>query len=191
MSAFDEIYKRYNERLYQFIYNIVKSRDDAEDIVQDVFVKVWQKRQSIDEFLSFKSFIFTISYNTSISLIRKRIKNTDFVEYIKRIQKQGELSENISQIEYNELEKNINKIIDKLPKKQKQVYKLSREKYLSYKDIAVELNISVSTVEKHMVKALKFLKVKLNKLSAVFFILLYTVYSNIYLEIFISFNKYV
>ena len=174
IDAFDKIYKKYSNRLYLFVFGILKSQKDAEDIIQEVFIKVWDKRGKINEYMSFQSFLFTIAHNTTISLIRKKIKETDFVSQIKSIQISEEKASNETEIEYKELKERLENTVSKLPQRQQQVYSLSRNEELSYKEIAKKLNISVNTVENHMVKALKFVREKMSStsyLSAMFYAL--------------------
>jgi RNA polymerase sigma-70 factor (ECF subfamily) len=174
MSAFDSIYKKYSIRIYSFVFGIIKSKDDAQDIVQEVFIKLWDKRETLKEHLSFKSFIFTIAYNTTISLIRKRVKEKDFAALVKS--KQIPLNKDSAnlQLEYTELKEKLEETINRLPKRQKQVYTLSRRGDLSYKQIATKMGISVNTVENHMSKALKFIRLNIKStgyLSALFYAL--------------------
>ena len=170
MLAFDSIYQKYSKKLYVFIFGILKSQKDSEDIVQDVFTKVWEKRATINEFLSFQSYLFTIAHNTSISLIRKRANETNFVSHVKSIQTPNAESVESNETEFKELKEKLEKTINELPKRQKQVYLLSREEELSYKEIAEKLGISQNTVENHMVKALKYVRshIDSNYLSAIF-----------------------
>jgi len=165
MTGFDMLYRKYSERIFNFAYGILKSRIDAEEIVQDVFYKVWEKRDTIREDISFSSFIFTVTYNASISFLRKRFRETKFYDYLKSIQ-HFEVQDNVStDIEYAELNEKASRLINKLPGRQKEVYLLSREEGLTYKEIAEKLQISVNTVENHMVKALRFLREHLGKIS--------------------------
>jgi len=171
ITAFDKIYKRYSNRLYIFVFGILKSQKDAEDIIQEVFIKVWDKRDKINEYLSFQSYLFTISHNTTINIIRKKLKETEFVSQLKSLQNPTEESSNETEIEYKELKERLKNTINKLPQRQQQVYSLSRNEELSYKEIADKLDISVNTVENHMVKALKFVRENMSSpsyLSAIF-----------------------
>ncbi len=171
ITAFDKIYKRYSNRLYVFVFGILKSQKDAEDIIQEVFIKVWDKRDKINEYLSFQSYLFTIAHNTTINIIRKKLKETELVSQIKSLQNPAEKSSNETEIEYKELKERLKNTINKLPQRQQQVYSLSRNEELSYKEIADKLDISVNTVENHMVKALKFVRENMSNpsyLSAIF-----------------------
>ena len=173
MSAFDIIYRKYSKKLYRFAYSIIKVKPDAEGIVYEVFIKVWDKRNKIDEYLSFESYLFTITYNTTISFIRKKVKENKYIEYLKSIQNPSIQSNIIPEIEYKELKEKSEKIIDLLPSRQKQIYKLSREEGLTYKEIAAKINISDNTVETHMERALKSIREKLGDVSIVLLILYY------------------
>ena len=173
MSAFDIIYRKYSKKLYRFAYSIIKVKPDAEGIVHEVFIKVWENRNRIDEYLSFESYLFTITYNTTISFIRKRVKENKYIEYLKSIQNPSIQSKIIPEIEYKELKDKSEKIIGLLPSRQKQIYKLSREEGLTYKEIAAKLTISVNTVETHMERALKSIREKLGDVSIVLLILYY------------------
>jgi RNA polymerase sigma-70 factor (ECF subfamily) len=126
MLAFDEIYNKYNKLLFGFAIRIVKFSHDAEDIVHDVFLKLWQNRSSIDEGMSFRSYLFTIAYNTTISIIRKRSVNEEYVEALKNLQDQS--SNNIvAEMEFNELNDKLQTALSELPHRQKEIYMLSRD----------------------------------------------------------------
>ena len=165
IRAFDKIYEKYSTRLYLFVNGIIKSQKDAEDIVQEVFLKIWNNREKINEYLSLQSFLFTIAHNTTISIIRKKINENNYVSYVKSLQNAKELSSGEVELEFKQLETHYNTILNKLPDRQKEVYLLSREEELSYKEIAERLGISVNTVENHMVKALKFLRTNMKNAS--------------------------
>jgi len=174
ITAFDKIYEKYSNRIYLFIFGIIKSQKDAEDIVQEVFINIWNKREKINEHLSFQSFIFTIAHNSTISLLRKKTTENSFIDYVKSIQNPLETKSAETDIEFNELKTQLEKTLEKLPKRQREVYTLSREEELTYKEIAKKMEISVNTVENHIVKALKFIRENMattNYLSAIFYAL--------------------
>lgn len=161
MLAFDELYVRYRKRLFHFVNYILKSDEDAENIVHEVFIKLWENRKKIEKI---KSYIFSIAYNSSISLIRKKINDQKFIDYIKSLPPSWEAAADID-FEYKDLKEKAVRIIEKLPAQQRSVYLLSRENGLLYSEIAKEMNISVNTVENHMVSALKTIRMELVKLS--------------------------
>jgi RNA polymerase sigma-70 factor (ECF subfamily) len=171
MAAFDQIYHKYNRLLYGFAIKIVKFNHDAEDIVHDVFLKLWQNRKSIKEDTSFKSFLFTIAYHTIVNLIRKKSVTEEYIEALKDIQKEPPAVSGADlEIEFNELNEKLRNVLEKLPSRQKEVYQLSRDEGLTYSEIAEKLDISVNTVENHMTRALKYLRNQLGTSPAISFI---------------------
>lgn len=164
MIAFDEIYRRYSKKLYRFSFSILKSHEEAENITQDVFLNLWTNRVRIEKGNSVKYYIFTISYNSAISIIRKRAKETKFIEYYKTLQ--NPVNEPVDlQYQYKELIEKLNNIILELPERQREVYTLHKIEGLKYSEIAEKLNISTNTIENHMSRALKTIKEKLGKSS--------------------------
>ena len=83
--AFYNIYERYCKRLYGFVLRYIKQEADAEEIVQEVFIKIWESRNNIDIYSSFESFLFTIAYNATISLFRKRVNENKYLEHLKSL----------------------------------------------------------------------------------------------------------
>lgn len=160
--AFYNIYERYCKRLYGFVLRYIKQEDDAEEIVQDVFVKLWEARDKIDVYASFDSFLFTIAYNTTMSLFRKRIKEKKYLDYLKSIQQIESAPNVIEEIHFNELNANVQALLDQLTPRQKEIFLLSREEGLKHDEIAKKLGVSVNTVKKHMTNTLSFLKTNID-----------------------------
>jgi RNA polymerase sigma-70 factor, ECF subfamily len=156
--AFYHIYDRYSKRLYGFVLRYIKQKEDAEEIVQEVFVKIWESRNKIDAFTSFESFLFTIAYNTTISLLRKRTNEKKYLEHIKSLQQPANSPNLIDEIHYNELNDRVQILLNELTPRQKEIFQLSREEGLTHDEIAKKLDIAVNTVKKHMANTLAFLK---------------------------------
>ena len=156
ISSFDSLFRQYYKRVYLFVKGILKSHEDAENVVQEVFVKIWEKRNELDENQSFESFVFTISYNTSISLIRKKLSEKRFLEeWFKRMKDKMEV---VDETDFNDLSNRVIMCIDQLPPRRRQVYLMSREEGLTYAEISKRLGISVNTVENHISASLRFLR---------------------------------
>jgi RNA polymerase sigma-70 factor, ECF subfamily len=160
--AFYNLYDRYCRRLYGFVFKYVKQKEDAEEIVQEVFVKIWEFRDKIDAYSSFESFLFTIAYNTTISLLRKRTNEKKYLEYIKSLQQPNVCTNIIHEILFNELNVRVQSLLNELTPRQKEIFRLSREDGLTHDEIAKKLHLSVNTVKKHMGNALTFLKSQIN-----------------------------
>ncbi|WP_073003328.1 RNA polymerase sigma factor [Mariniphaga anaerophila] len=158
MAAFDAIYNRYCHKLHQFVFMYLKQEEDAEEIVQEVFIKIWESRAKIDVYSSFESFLFTIAYNSTMSLLRKRVSETKSREYLRSLQRIDAAEQVIDEIQFKELNNKIESLLTQLTPRQKEIYHLSREEGLTHSEIAEKLNISESTVNNHLVTTLKFIK---------------------------------
>src|SRR5450759_2131051 len=141
MFAFDMLYNRYSKRLYKFAYSILKSPEESENIVQDVFLSLWENRNKVEKDSSVKYYLFTIAYNSAISIIRKKVRESQFIEYLKSLQDLNQEPANI-ELEYHELTDRLEDIVNHLPDRQKSVYLLHNIEGLKYNEIAVRLNIS-------------------------------------------------
>lgn len=162
MMAFDAIYEKYCRRLFGFVIRYVKQEAEAEEIVQDVFIKIWENREKINAYSSFDSYIFTISYNSAISLIRKKIHEKKYLEYLKHIQNEDTVSVLTDEIHFKELNRKIQSLLSELTPRQKEIFLLSREEGLTHEEIAKKLGISTNTVKNHMVAVLSFLRSNLD-----------------------------
>ncbi|MFV0507550.1 MAG: RNA polymerase sigma factor [Bacteroidales bacterium] len=160
--AFYHIYEKYSKRLYWFVFKLIKQKEDAEGLVQDVFVKIWESRHSIDEHSSFKSFLFTIAYNSTISLLRKKASEIKHLEELKSFQNIDKSPSIIDDIHFKELNSKVQSLLAKLTPRQAEIFRLSREDGLSHDEIAKKLDISVNTVKKHISNTLLFLKSEIN-----------------------------
>lgn len=158
--ALDALFKRYSESIFAFVFSISKDSFVAEEITQTVFVKVWEKRRQIDEHFSFKAFLFRITYNETISYLRKEQAEK------KRIDSYASTKSYLSNeteylVEFKSQESAARAIIDSFPERRRQIFKLSREQGLTNREIAGQLGISVKTVENQINSALKVLKNRL------------------------------
>jgi RNA polymerase sigma-70 factor (family 1) len=158
-SAFDALFEVYSHKIYYFAFSILKSKEDAEDVVQHTFIKVWEKRESINHNFSFKSFLFTIAYNVTIDLMRERLKEKGYRDSI--LVKATSNYNLEDRIEYGDLLDRVNRIASKLPPRKREIYQLSRVHNLSYSEISEKLNISVKTVENGIGYSLKYIKTHL------------------------------
>ena len=162
IKAFDRLFEKYARRLLYFVRGYIGSKEDAEGVVQEVFIKIWENRQKIKEHSSFQSFIFTITYN----IIRKyfRAKYTE-QKYLKLFFEDFEASVDNTklEIEYYEMQEQVSFAIEHLSPKRKEIFQLSREEGLSHKEIARIMGISPKTVENQIHEAIKQIKKHLRK----------------------------
>lgn len=178
MRAFDEVYSFFSGKLYKFVYSIIKSESDAEDLVHEVFVKVWENRDKIriKNQSSFSSYLFTIAYNTTISFLRVKAKDSQYVEFVKSMQVDSVDESLLDELNDEAKYEQVNLLIEQMPPKQREVFKLKYLQQLSYKEIAAKLGISVNTVENHINRAHKFLKEHLKGSYLAFLLFLYLFY---------------
>lgn len=155
VRGFDALFRYYSPRLYRFAYTYLRDRAASEEIVQDCFMKVWEKRADLREDVPAKGYLFTIAHNAILNQIRQQRRHQQY-ETGMRVASPSEAVPG-SPVEYAELEQVYLTALDKLPPKRRQVFMMSRQQGLSYAEIARELNLSVKTVETQIAQALKFL----------------------------------
>jgi RNA polymerase sigma-70 factor (ECF subfamily) len=163
VKAFSELFDRYGKRLYFFAKGYLKSDDDAEEIVQEVFMKIWNNRKELSTERSFESYLFTIAKNGILNTIRKARSEQAYLSYAKVHPEKNILLD--EELNFIELEAAYKKIVENLSPRRKEIYLLSREQHLSNNEIAEKMNISVKTVENQMTSALSEIRKNLRNLG--------------------------
>jgi len=159
-KAFEEIYSRYWDFLTQLASKHLQSKQKAEDIVQEIFISFYNRRDTFELSVSLRAYLSQALKFKIMNEFRSRVVRDTYTKHMRYTYSYS--THTIHHIcETKELAYNIDRSINLLPEKCKQAFLLSRSEDLSYKDISGQLNISVSTVEKHISKALKFLKTNL------------------------------
>lgn len=153
-NAFGSLYDLYSRMLLSNIIHMVKDQEVAKELLQDLFLKVWEKRESIDVEKSFKSFLFTIAKNKVYDYLRKVALDKKLTRELiaNTIESYSHTEELLSFKEKNAC---LNQAIEALSPQSRQVYQLSKIEGLSHKEISERLGISVSTVNNHIVKSSK------------------------------------
>jgi RNA polymerase sigma-70 factor (ECF subfamily) len=165
-KAFDVVFLSYFDKVKRFIAGLVRSEDDAEDLAQDVFAKLWTERETIDIQSSFKSFLYVMSRNAAYNYLKHKLVQANYAnEYVQR----EEMDTPEELVFAKEIELLIEMALCRMPEKRSEIYRLSRNKGLSTDEIAARLNISRKTVENNLTLALKEIR-KIILLSIVFFI---------------------
>jgi RNA polymerase sigma-70 factor (ECF subfamily) len=158
--AFEELYNYYYPRLFHFSKSFLKLVDGIDDIIQEVFLKIWQNRKRIKTADTFNAFIFTITRNLLLNELRNRLNNHKMKEKVGKLAISIEYSF-IEQSEYQEIKEKVERAIDELPFRQKEIFTLSRIQGYSHKEIAEILNITTKTVEFHLAKSVVMLRRRL------------------------------
>jgi RNA polymerase sigma-70 factor (ECF subfamily) len=171
LRSFDELYGKYAKKLYGFSIKYLKNESEAEELVQKVFVKVWEKRNTLKRDTSFKSYLFTIAYHDILKFFRSKSYHQAYIREAMEVNDTSDKS--ADGIYYNSVLELVDKLIDKLPERRRLIFIKSRKEGKSAKEIAEELEISAGTVDNNISEALKFLKSNLNQdlLALLFFCL--------------------
>ena len=160
LEAFDQIFKKYGDRLFGFALKHLKSKEEAEGLVQDVFLKIWKNRKSLKNESSLKSYLFTIAYHNMCKIFRKKQIHEKFLE--ERSSTANATINLEEQLEYKATLEQVDQLIDKLPEKQRIIFIKSRKEGKSTREIADEMNLAPGTVDNQISAALKFLRKKLS-----------------------------
>ena len=152
--AFDALFRHYSALVYRFAYGYLKARPDAEEIVQECFLKIWEKRAQLRPDVPLKAYLFTTAHHAILNQLRRQQQRQRFQTYsagLAPVQVGNEAG-------FSELEALYQAALAQLPPKRREIFMLSRQQGLSYPEIAQQLNLSVKTVEAQMTHALKFLR---------------------------------
>lgn len=169
-DAFNTIYWRYSPKVYNTILYLLNDSGLAEDVVQDLFLTIWEKRENILPELNFEAYISTIARNLAYKYFEEALYNKLPVEEFKDAKLTSNSEEDM--IEADSLREYIFNVISSFPEMRRKVFIMSRFENLSHAEIAVKLSLSERTVEAHIYQALKELRKVLGN-KAVAFILVY------------------
>ena len=160
--AFTEIYNRYWSKLFAIAANKIRELDEAEEIVQDIFVSLWKRRNELGVIDTLSSYLAVSVKYRVIKILDKRNSQQKYSDYS---QHTANLTDDSTQqwLEFEELRGRLAAFVADLPEKCRLVYQLSRDSGFSQKRIATELGISEKTVEAHLGKALKTLRTRLSQ----------------------------
>ena len=157
VEAFDLIYEKYSGKLFAFGLKYLKSREESEELVQSIFLKLWENHKTLEKESSFKSYLFTIAYNNICNLFRKRCYRQKFID--------DAIAENplssfdiVDSIDYRSIFEQVQNLINKLPERQKTIFMKSREEGKSSKEIAEELGLSPGTIDNYISESLKLIR---------------------------------
>lgn len=154
-GAFGELFQAYHQRLGAYIFRLTESLPAAQEIVQDVFLKIWLKRESLPEIQWFDAYLFTAARNHVFNYLRKVARERNQQQLLQAGLDSSDAHDGGDKEQYYEL---LDEAIEHLPRQQKQVYLLHRREGLSHAEIAARMKLSVETVKKHMSLALRAIR---------------------------------
>ena len=164
-KAFESIFIAYYDRIRVFIFGYIKSESDAEELTEDLFVGLWEKRTSIDASKSFNSYLHTIARNAALNFLKKKYLHTAYINSTPVSEYSSTSEEDLIAKELGLL---IDNVVDEMPEQRKQIYILSRNEGLNNAEIADQLNTTKRNVESQLSLALK----EIRKAISIFFLTL-------------------
>ncbi|MCL3781053.1 RNA polymerase sigma-70 factor [Prolixibacteraceae bacterium JC049] len=162
IASFDKLFHKYADRLYQFSMKYLKSVEEAEEIVQSVFLYIWENREGLKPEQSFNAYLFTIANNKVKKYFLKKARENQYKdEVITTFLEQQDNLDN--KIDYKMLLKKVETIVNSMPAKRKEVFIMRKFNHLPIKEIAAKLDVSPKTIENHLTAAQKQILTELEK----------------------------
>ncbi len=174
-AAFRELFQAYRRKLFSYIFKITGSREIAEDTVQDIFLKLWSVREALPAIGNINAYLHRMAHNYAYHGFRRLAKETLLLDHLSR-QEQGDTHSPVQELLSKEVVAYIQLLVDRLTPQQRKVFLLSREEGLKQEEIAGRLNISISTVKKHMVDALAFLREEIRQNYSLYAIAVFVIW---------------
>lgn len=161
VEAFDIIYNKYSGTLYAFGLKYLHSADDAEELVQSVFLKIWENHRNLKKESSFRSYLFTITYNDICKIFRARKCLQKFIgDLLQEAPHSSERTE--EEIDFGSVLDHVRRIIDKLPERQRKIFEKSRIEGKSTKEIALESGLAPGTIDNYISESIRFIRERLS-----------------------------
>ena len=170
-EAFRQLFHHYNKMLQPFVTRLTRSSQAAEEVLQEVFLKLWLHRDRLAEADHPSAYIFRIVSNESVNWLRAQAKDNKLLEAIRPLAVEAAPSPEQS-FSYREMEMRLNEAVERLPLACRRIYRMSREQYMRIPEIAHALNLSDSTVKNQLVKALKSIRLHIGDIVPAFIIVL-------------------
>jgi len=162
MTAYEGLFELFGQKLYRFSFSYLKSESESEDVVQDVFLKIWENRTSLKTGTSFQSYLFTIAFNSIRKSFSKKARQDQYKTALFEF-----LSVDNSTLEnhpdYEVLLSKLDLLIDQMPARRKEIFLKRKKEGKSIRDIADSMNISPKTVENQITEAMNYLKKEFDK----------------------------
>ena len=164
-KAFTYLFHQHKNKLFGYLFRLTNSQEITEDIIQDIFLKLWKDKSELINIVQFDAYLFRMAKNQAINSFKNIARQTLlYAEYFDTLSIEDYSTDNL--LQFDETQKLLNQIIETLPPQQKLVFKLSREQHLKHDEIAQMLNLSPNTVKNHIIQAINTIKQKLKYQAA-------------------------
>jgi len=157
-AAFSEIFRRYDKRIYPFVLKMIKTNAVAEELTQEIFIKLWFNRQKLNVVNNPSSYLFTIAANHTLDHIRQKLNERKMLNSLSDILTNNSSNNAEESMLFRDCEALVQQAVLGLPAQQKKVYTLSRQQGLINEEIARQLNLSPNTVRNHLSEALRSIR---------------------------------
>jgi RNA polymerase sigma-70 factor (ECF subfamily) len=160
-QAFEKVFTEWFGRLHAYAFSVLKDEALAEEVVQSVFCRIWEKRDRLQVRTSLKAYLYGSVYHECVDWLRQEKNSKAHRSHVLRSNNQAAVETAAGKTELGQLEKRLQQALDELPDQCRAIFQLSRFGELKYREIAEQLGLSIKTVEAQMSKALKLLRQKL------------------------------
>lgn len=174
-TVFEQLFKKHFRELHAYAFSLLKDWDVAEEIVQALFLKLWEKNEWPNIQNSIKSYLYKSVYHDSLNYIRRQ-KVQQRYQTTTAYSMKNHTDDAAGKLKLSELERHLYKALNKLPEKCRAIFHLSRFEELKYQEIANQLNISIKTVETHMGKALRILRKEMKEFLPLITLMLFNMF---------------
>ena len=171
-AAFELVFKSHFKALHAYACTMVKEVEAAEEIVQNIFLKLWEKKDSLNIDSSIKAYLYKAVHNESLNVLKHKKVKTAYQIHT-AYQMKNETDNAAKKVLTAELEAKLRVALNKLPEQCRTIFQLSRFEELKYKEIANQLGLSVKTIENQMGKALKIMRLEMSEFLPVIIMLLF------------------
>ncbi|MBO9151250.1 RNA polymerase sigma factor [Chitinophaga sp. GCM10012297] len=178
-TAFAALFRLYKDKLYGFLLKATGAPEMAEDIIQDIFLRLWKNREKLPEITHFEGYIYQAARNQVINSLKRMARETLILDELVKTREAGRTDAE-DRLNVHEMNKNLHSALEKLTPRQKLVYTLSRDKGLKHEEIARFLDISPSTVNNHLIEALRLIRQQLAARPEAFTILIFCFLENFF-----------
>jgi RNA polymerase sigma-70 factor (ECF subfamily) len=173
--VFEQLFKKHFRELHAYAFSLLKDWDVAEEVVQDMFLKLWERNEAIQVRTSIKSYLYKSVYHDSLNYLRGQkvqLKYQTTTAYSMK----NHIDDAAGKLTMGELEQHLQRALSKLPEKCRAIFHLSRFEELKYQEIASQLEISIKTVETHMGKALRILRKEMKEFLPIIALMLFNMF---------------
>lgn len=173
--AFRELFQAYRKKLFSYLFKMTASREMAEDAIQDIFLKLWMVRETLPAVGNINAYLHRMAHNHAYHGFRRLSKETLLLDHLRKMEDSDRVSP-AQELLSKETAAYIQSLVNQLTPQQRKVFLMSREEGLKQAEIASRLNVSISTVKKHMVDALSFLREEIRQNYSLYSVALFTIH---------------